>query len=216
MRTRLLLLLTVASTVSAACADSPRPPDPREPVSVYLRSGEFLRAEYVDSALLASPGLEPEARTRAEGVWRKFGTADLDSVVVHVSNRAEVTPSAPSRVTRIFRFTREELGGAPGGSVASAAGQRRPVALEIHPGDFIRAEFVDSAMVNAMQREHRRDLMLPLARQVWTEHGAPLDSVVVAVSNYAEPGPGDRTYGPRTTISLLYKEDELREGTSRR
>lgn len=213
MRTRLFLLLAAAS---AACADAPPPPDPRQPVTLYLRPGEFMRAEYVDSALMASPGLEPEARTRALGMWREHGAMGLDSVVVHVSDRAEATPMTPPLVTRIFAFTSEELGGAPGGSPAPALDPRGPVALEIHPGEFVRAEFVDSAMVAAMQRGHRRELMLPLARQLWTEHGASVDSVIVGVSNYAEPGPGERTYVPRTTISLIFKEDEVRDGAARR
>ncbi|HYW14076.1 MAG TPA: hypothetical protein VE871_19080, partial [Longimicrobium sp.] len=198
----------------AACADAPPPRDPRQPVRLYLRTGEFVRAEYVDSASMSSPILELEARTRALAVWREYGAAGLDSIVVHVSDRAEAPVGGASRHTRMFRFTNADAGVAT--RPAPPARHARPVALEIHPGDYIRAEFVDSAMVAAMRYEHRRDLMLPLARQVWTEHGAGLDSLIVAVSNYAEPGPGDRTYSPRRTISSLFRENELREGTSRR
>jgi hypothetical protein len=213
MRAPFLLLVLAAS---AACTDAPPPPDPRQPVSLYLRRGEFVRAEYVDSALMRSSNLELEARTRALDLWREYGAAELDSIVVHVSNRAEMTPVAPTIETRFFAFRSEEFGGVSRQSPVLAAGPRRPVALEIHPGDYLRAEFIDSTLVKAVQLEERRDLFLPLARQVWTEHGAPLDSVIVAVSNYAEPGPGDRTYSPRTTQLRTFKEAELREGTSRR
>lgn len=212
MRARLLLLL---AAVTAACADAP-PPDPRQPVRLYLRPGEFVRANYVDSASMTSPFLETEARTRALELWREYGGADLDSIVVHVSDRAEMTPAAPAIATRFFAFRSEEFGGVTRQPSAHVAGASRLVALEIRPGDHVRAEFVDSTLVKAARFEARRDLFFALARPVWRQYGARADSVIVAVSNYAEPGPGDRTYAPRTTISLVFQEDELREGTSRR
>lgn len=208
MRAGLLLLLAVAS---AGCADSPDSPDPRRPVSLYLRAGEFLRAEYVDSAWMASNDPEPEARTRALALWRQYGTAGMDSVVLRVSNRAELAMNAGPKYTRFFRFAPAELGGgAP--SEAGTPDPARPVVLEIHPGEYIRAEFVDSALVKAAQLEDRHDEFLVRARQVWGEHGAPVDSVIVGVSNYAEPtGTGQVTHSPRITVSRHFKADELRD-----
>lgn len=213
MRARFLLLLAATWAASGACADPPSPPDPRRPVSLYLRTDAFLRAEFVDSAWLASDDPQREARTRALALWRQYGTPGLDSVVLHVSNRADL---AGTRWTRFFGFTSAELGGTTRSGVA-VEDPARPVALEIRPGEYIRAEFVDSALVKASEREDRRDLFLARARRVWGEHGAPVDSVIVAVSNYAEPTDSTPVpRAPRTTMLRHFKADELRDRGSGR
>src|SRR5687768_12156872 len=132
MRTRFLLLLIAAS---AACAESPPPPDPRQPVTLYLRPGEFVRAEYVDSAFVTLPNRELEARTRALDLWREYGATGLDSIVVHVSDRAEAVMDGAAKQTSIFHFTNADVGGAT--HPAPPAHHAKPVALEIHPGDYI-------------------------------------------------------------------------------
>jgi hypothetical protein len=214
MRAGLLLLLLAAA--SAGCADSPAPPDPRRPVSLYLRAGAFLRVEYVDSAWMASNDPRAEARTRALALWRQYGTAGMDSVVLHVSNRAELAMNAGPRYTHFFRFTPGELGGAAP-SAARAPDSARPAVLEIRPGEYIRAEYVDSALVKAAQFQDRHDEFLARARQVWGEHGAPVDSVIVGVSNFVEPlDTGHVPHSPRITVSRRFKADELRNRESGR
>lgn len=210
MRARNLVLLAF---VSAACAGPPSPADPRQPVALYVRTGEFLRAEYVDSAWAASPDPQPEARARALEVWRQYGAPGLDSLVLHVSDRAGVEPGSPTMYTRFFRFTSAELGGAPGTAASAGASPSRPVALGIRPGDHVRAEFVDSSLVAAASIQDHREELMPLARRVWGEHGAPLDSVTIAVSNYVDPAWGTlrTTRQPRRTITSQFTAAELKQ-----
>lgn len=175
---------------------------------MYVRTGEFLRAEYVDSVWMASIDPRMEARTRALELWRRYGTPGLDSVVVWVSNRAEMEYGA-DKVTLWFPFTETELHGAPS-SVTLLPDPTRPVEVEIE-GGYIRAAFIDSALVDAVD-PYQRARMRILARQVWGRYGAPVDSVIVEVSNRAPPTPETARLphrDPHTTITNFFRADEL-------
>jgi hypothetical protein len=183
MRASLLLLLALAC---AACAESrPSAPNPREPVSVYLRSGEFVRAEYVDSAWAASPDIATEARTRALGLLRRYGTPGLDSVVVRVSNRAEVVRDVGPKSTSNFRFTRAELGAAAP-SAEAADDPSRPVELEMRSG-YVRAVYVDPVLAAGLPSQDGDARMRALGRQILRQLGTEADSVTIAITDGARP-----------------------------
>ena len=205
-----VVLTLLSIVVVAGCVDRAAPTDPRRPVSLYLKTGEFLRAEYVDSVWMASIDPQVEARARAMELWRQYGTPGLDSVVVWVSNRAEMEYGA-DKVTLWFPFTEAELHGAPS-SVTLLPDPTRPVEVEIE-SDYIRAAFIDSVLVDA-EYPHQREQMHALARQVWGRYGAPVDSVIVEVANRAPPTPETARLphrDPHTTVIGHFRPDELEE-----
>ena len=206
---RFLLFLGFAIGLGA-CGNGAPPIDSRSPVSVYVRTGEFLRAEYVDSVWMASIDPRMEARTRAMELWRQHGTPGMDSVVVWVSNRLETAYGA-DKIMLFFRFTGAELGGPPGSDeIVLLPDPARPVEVQIVQGS-IRAAFIDSALV-AKEDEPRRERMHALARQVWGQHGASADSVIIEVSNRAPPTPETARLphrDPHTTFIGHFLREEL-------
>lgn len=183
MRTRFLLLI---AAVCAACERPATPPAaPRAPVGLLVRAGELIRAEYVDSALMASADPWPEAQARARELWLRYGSAGMDSVAILVSNRAAPAPGL-TMGTSFFHFVPDALGRPADSVPASATDPSRPVELEMRAG-YVRAVYVDSVLLAGPSSPDQNARMLALGRQVLRQLGAPADSVQIAITDGAVP-----------------------------